>query len=102
VAKILQGSRMENCTPAGSVVRHDWIFKGDLVLWSDETEKKKSFLAANPPDGFGANRHNKYPMSTVKGVVHLKKKKKKTFSDNLLTPMSSKISMSFFLQSKRN
>jgi len=36
----------------------------------------------------------------VKGVVHFKKKK--TFADNLLTPMSSKISMSFFLQSKRN
>jgi len=32
---------------------------------------------------------------TVKGVVHLKKK---TFADNLLTPMSSKMSMSFFLQ----
>jgi len=28
--------------------------------------------------------------------------KKKTFSDNLLTLKSSKISMSFFLQSKRN
>jgi len=28
--------------------------------------------------------------------------KKKTFADNLLTPMSSKMSMSFFLQSKRN
>jgi len=27
---------------------------------------------------------------------------KKTFADNLLTPMSSKMSMSFFLQSKRN
>jgi len=28
--------------------------------------------------------------------------KKKTFADNLFTPMSSKISISFFLQSKRN
>jgi len=27
---------------------------------------------------------------------------KKTFADNLLTPMSSKMSTSFFLQSKRN
>jgi len=36
-----------------------------------------------------------------KGVVHFKKKK--TFADNLLTPMSSKkMSMSFFLQLKRN
>jgi len=35
----------------------------------------------------------------VKGVVHFFKK---TFADNLLTPMSSKISMSFFLHSKRN
>jgi len=33
-----------------------------------------------------------------KGVVYFKKK----IADNLLTPMSSKISMSFFLQSKRN
>jgi len=30
------------------------------------------------------------------------KKKKKTFADNLLTPMSPKMSTSFFLQSKRN
>jgi len=37
---------------------------------------------------------------TVKGVVHFKKKK--TFADNLPTPMSSKMSMSFYLQSKRN
>jgi len=36
----------------------------------------------------------------IKGV-HLKKnKKQKTFADNLLIPMSSKMSMSFFLQSK--
>jgi len=35
----------------------------------------------------------------LKGVVHFKKK---TFADNLLTSMSSKMSMSFFLQSKRN
>jgi len=33
-----------------------------------------------------------------KGVVHFQK----TFADNLLTPMSSKMFMSFFLQSKRN
>jgi len=40
----------------------------------------------------------------IKGVVHFKKNKLKkiTFADNLLTPMSSKMSMSFFLQSKRN
>jgi len=36
----------------------------------------------------------------LKGVVHLKKKK--TFADNFLTPMSSEISKSFFLQLKRN
>jgi len=35
----------------------------------------------------------------IKGVVHFLKK---TFAGNLLTPMSSKMSMSFFLQSKRN
>jgi len=34
----------------------------------------------------------------IKQVDHFKKK---TFADNLLTPMSSKISMSFFLQLKR-
>jgi len=37
---------------------------------------------------------------TMKGVVHFKKKK--MYADNLLTPMSSKMSISFFLQSKRN
>jgi len=36
--------------------------------------------------------------SLLKGVVHFKK----TFANNLLTPMSSKMSTSFFLQSKRN
>jgi len=35
-----------------------------MVLWSDET--KKSFLAANLPDGFGAHKDKKYPMPTVK------------------------------------
>jgi len=40
-----------------------------------------------------------YLTRRVKGVVHFKKK---TFADNLLTPMSSKISMSFFLQLKIN
>jgi len=39
-------------------------------------------------------------IANLKGVVHFKKKK--TFADNLLTPMSSKMSMSFFLQLKRN
>jgi len=33
----------------------------------------------------------------IKGVVHFKK----TFADNLLTPMSSKMSMSFFLHLKK-
>jgi len=33
----------------------------------------------------------------IKGVVH----SSKTFADNLLTPMSSKMSKSFFLQLKR-
>jgi len=34
----------------------------------------------------------------IKGDVHFKKK---TFVDNLLTPMPSKMSMSFFLQLKK-
>jgi len=42
----------------------------------------------------------KYKQINVKGVVHFYKKK--TFADNLLSPMPSKMSMSFFLQSKRN
>jgi len=29
-------------------------------------QKKNSFLAANPPDGFGAHMDKKYPMPTVK------------------------------------
>jgi len=52
-------------SPAYSVVRQDWNFKRDRLLWSDET-KKNSFLAANPPDGFGAHMDKKYPMPTVK------------------------------------
>jgi len=40
-----------------------------------------------------------HPQISIKGVVHFLKK---TFVDNLLTPMPSKMSMSFFLQSKRN
>jgi len=35
-----------------------------------------------------------YNRVKFKGVVHFKKK---TFADNLLAPMSSKMSMSFFL-----
>jgi len=35
----------------------------------------------------------------IKGVVHFQKK---TVADNLLTPMPSKMSVSFFRQSKRN
>jgi len=34
----------------------------------------------------------------IKGVVHFKKKQKKTFADNLLTLMSSKMSTFIFLQ----
>ncbi len=52
-------------SPAYSVVRHDWNFKWHWLLWSDET-LKKSFLAANPPDGFSTNKDKKYPMSTFK------------------------------------
>ncbi len=29
----------KNKSPAYSVVRHDWNFKWDWLLWSDETEK---------------------------------------------------------------
>ncbi len=30
-------------TPAYSVVRHDWNFKWDWLLWSDETKKNELF-----------------------------------------------------------
>ncbi len=32
-------------------------------------QKKESFLAANPPDGFGANRDKKYPMPTAVSLM---------------------------------
>jgi len=44
-------------------------------------------------------KYGQAQISNIKGVVHVQKK---PFAANLLTPMSSKISMSFFLQSKRN
>jgi len=51
-------------TPAYSVVRHDWNFKQDLLLRSDET--KRAFWQQTPYV-FGANRDKKnYPMPTVK------------------------------------
>jgi len=58
-------------------------------------------LNLSNPCNYACNALNSGPnfineMKIVKGVVHFKKK---TFAD---TPMSSKISMSFFLQSKRN
>ncbi len=52
-------------SPAYSVIRHDWNFKWDWLLWSDET-KKNYFLAANTQDGFGEHRDKKYPMCTMK------------------------------------
>jgi len=60
--KILYAPPKTNSTY--SVIRHDWFFKRDWSLSSDET--KKGFLAANPPDVFGANRDQKYPMPTGK------------------------------------
>ncbi len=33
-------SLIQKQTPAYSVVRHDWNFKWDWLLWSDETEKR--------------------------------------------------------------
>ncbi len=51
-------------TPAYSVIRHDWNFKWDWLLWSDET--KTELLAANTQDGFGEHRDKKYPMCTMK------------------------------------
>ncbi len=36
-------SLIQKQTPAYSVIRHDWNFKWDWLLWSDETKKKKSF-----------------------------------------------------------
>ncbi len=33
-------SLIQKQSPAYSVVRHDWNFKWDWLLWSDETNKK--------------------------------------------------------------
>ncbi len=52
-------------SPTYAVVRHDWNFKWDWLLWSDET-KKIAFLAADTQDGFGEHRDKKYPMCTMK------------------------------------
>ncbi len=58
-------SLIQKQTPAYSVIRHDWNFKWDWLLSSDET-KKMSFLAANTQGAFGEHRDNKYPMCTMK------------------------------------
>ncbi len=52
-------SLIQKQSPAYSVIRHDWNFKWDWLLWSDET-KQNSFLAANTQDGFGAHRDEIY------------------------------------------
>ncbi len=57
-------SLVQKQSPAYSVIRHDWNFKWDWLLWSDET-KKMSFLAANTQDGFGEHGDKKYPMCTI-------------------------------------
>ncbi len=56
----ISSSFIQKQTPVYPVVKHDCCFKcwlASMVRWN----LKKSFLAANPPDGFGAN-----PMLTVK------------------------------------
>ncbi len=53
-------SLIQKQTPAYSVIRHDWNFKWDWLLWSDET-KKNSFLVANTQDVFGEHRNKKVP-----------------------------------------
>ncbi len=59
-------SSSKNKLKAYSVIIHDWNFKWDWLLWSDETNKQKSFLAANTQDGFGEHRDKKYPMCPMK------------------------------------
>ncbi len=51
-----------------SVVRHNWKFKWDWLLWSD-IAKKNELLAANTQDVFGEHRDKKYPMCTMKYTV---------------------------------
>jgi len=48
------------------------------------------------------NTGAKYGCHFSSGLNLVKDTFKNTFADNLLSPMSSKISTSFFLQSKRN
>ncbi len=55
---------MQKQTPVYSVIRHDWNFKWDWLLCSDET--KKCFLAANTNDRFSEHGDKKYPMCTMK------------------------------------
>ncbi len=57
-------AQQEKKLEASLVIRHDWNFKWDWLLWSDET-KNVVFLAANTQDGFGEHRDKKYPMCTM-------------------------------------
>ncbi len=52
-------------TPANSVVRHDWNFKWDWLLLSDETEKI-AFWQQPHQMSLVQTEIKKYPMSTVK------------------------------------
>ncbi len=62
--KIKKNAFTKNLSTAYSLVRHNWNFKWDWLLWSNVT-KKYSFLAANTQDGFGEHRDKKYPMCTM-------------------------------------
>ncbi len=55
--------------------KNSWLIqKQDTTGTSNGTgfygqmKQKNSFLAASPPNGFGANRDKKYPMSTFKYI----------------------------------
>ncbi len=59
-------SLIQKQSPAYSVVRHNWNFKWNWLLWSDEAKNKIAFLSENTQDGFSEHRDKKYPMCTMK------------------------------------
>ncbi len=67
-ASFKRHSLPEYCCCSYSVVRHNWNFKWDWLLWSDVT-KQIGFLATHTQDGFDEHRDKKYPMCTIKDTA---------------------------------
>ncbi len=67
-ASFKRHSLPEYCCCSYSVVRHNWNFKWDWLLWSDVT-KQIGFLATRTQDGFDEQGDKKYPMCTIKDTA---------------------------------